>query len=317
MSKRKSGLKIDRTQSIGIGILIVIVISGLFIIDNPNALNLNLGAITGGVATEYRTPVGGTITISYTINTWNGRQWYWSDLDTYQYDYDVINLDTGRVIARGLSFRLIHSSADSITMKMNVQGTYNYRLQEYIVFLREGGRKMNGTAKDFKVIVGSGINPTPEPTPVYTQSQTASEQPLGQSTIIMESQILDEATVITTPEKTTTFVPEVFGQTPPPPDVITIPQQQPSNIGLMDVLSPEDELKLIGALPTTPAATSQSIITDAPAITETPEEEEAQDTKAGFSGLTENLMIGFAIVATIVVVILIINLSPKKKPKKK
>lgn len=209
ISRQKSGKQVDRTQAIALLVIIISVIAIFMIIDNPRTLNL--GTITGGVATEYKTPVGGTVTISYTFNTWNGREWVWGDLDTYQYNYDIINLDTGLIVARGTSWRVIHVMTDSITLRMNKEGTFRYRLQETVDFLKEN-RRANGTAKDFRIIVGTGINPTPTPTPTVGTGGTA--------TVISEP--IEEVTVITTPAPAVTFKAYDPGTPTQTPDAIRI-----------------------------------------------------------------------------------------------
>ncbi|MDD5453982.1 MAG: hypothetical protein PHW62_00580 [Candidatus Ratteibacteria bacterium] len=234
-TRQKQEKQIDQTRVVALLAIIILVIAIFVIINNPKSLNL--GTITGGVVTEYKTPVSGTVTISYVVNTWNGRQWYWPDLDYYQYNYDLINTETGKVIARGNSWRLIHSVSDSITLKMNIQGTYKYRLQETVIFLKEGGKTMNGTAKDFTVIVGTGINPTPTPPPSAGTGGTA--------TVISEP--IEEVTVITTPEPTITFQPYDAGAPIPTPA----------------------EIKITPTVTATPVHTGTPVITTVPPVQQT------------------------------------------------
>lgn len=251
-SRQKSGKQIDQTQAIALSIIIVLVIAIFVIIDNPRALNL--GTITGGVATEYKTPVGGTVTISYTFNTWNGREWYWADLDTYQYNYNIINLETGRVVARGTSWRVIHIMSDSITLKMNIQGTYKYRLQETVDFLKEG-RTVNGTSKDFKIIVGTGINPTPTPTPTVGIGGTA--------TVISDP--IEEVTVVNNPAPAITFVAYDAGTPTPTPGEIRVTPITTST-SARTVSTP-----VITPITTQPTVTEDTDLTFVPAAETTPE----------------------------------------------
>lgn len=257
-SRQKSGKQIDQTQAIALSIIIVVVIAIFVIIDNPRALNL--GTITGGVATEYKTPVGGTVTISYTIATWNGAVcWYagcpiWGDMEKYQYNYDVINLDTGRVVARGNSWRLVHPVNDAISLKMNIQGTYRYRLQETIDFFQEN-RKQNGTAKDFRIIVGNGINPTPTPTPSGGTGGTV--------TVISEP--IDEVTVITTPAPAITFQAYDAGTpTPTPGEIKVTPITTSTSVRTAST-------PVITPITTQPTVTEDTDLTFVPAAETTPE----------------------------------------------
>ncbi len=262
-SRQKSGKQIDPTQAIALVVIIIAVIAIFVIIDNPRALNL--GTITGGVVSEYKTPVGGTVTISYTFNTWNGREWYWADLDTYQYNYDIINLETGRVVARGTSWRVIHIMSDSITLKMNIQGTYKYRLQETVNFLKEG-RTVNGTAKDFRIIVGTGINPTPTPTPAAGTG----------GTVVVISEPIEEVTVIITPAPAITFVAYDAGAPTPTPGEIKI--IQPAVTPARTVSTP-----VITPITAQPTVDEDADLTFIPAAT--PEETPAKETPGFEAGL--------------------------------
>jgi len=270
ISRQKSGKQVDRTQLIALLVIIISVIAIFVIIDNPRALNL--GTITGFPTSEFRVPIGGTVTISYTFNTWNGREWVWSDLDTYQYNYDIINIDTGLIVARGTSWRVIHVMTDSITLRMNKEGTFRYRLQETVDFLKEN-RKVNGTAKDFRIIVGTGINPTPTPTPTMGTGGTAT----------MISDPIEEVTVITTPVPAVTFKAydaRAPGQTPSA--IIVTPTRSTVTTPPISVITP----KPIGASATTPlTSTDDADLTFVPAPESTTPIPTPEKESAGFEAV--------------------------------
>lgn len=170
-------------------VVTLVLISTISYLFHPQNIifnkSLNLGTILSGYGyqPEYRVPVDGTFTISYIVDVWNGRTWYWPDLDTYQYNYKIIDRDTGRIIKYGAPWRLIHSNWDSISVKMDTEGTYNYALVETIDFLNEG-RTINGSVVNFKVVVGSGIKPTP--TPVPTGVVVVTPVPTGEIVVVSE-----------------------------------------------------------------------------------------------------------------------------------
>lgn len=240
---QKSGKRVDQTQVIALAIIVILVISIFIILENPKTLSL--GTITGFTTTEYKTPVGGTVTIKYRIDTWNERQgdYRLPDLNWYQYNYNLYNLDTGNLVARGTSWRLAHYIDDSITLKMNKEGTFRYKLQETVDFLLES-RTVNGTTKDFIIVVGSGINPTPIPTGTG-----------GTVTVISEP--MEEATVVTTPPPPITFNPIDSGVGAPTPDAIrVIPTETPVRTVSTPVITP---------LTTQPMVTEDTDLTFVPA----------------------------------------------------
>lgn len=202
-SKHKRGKDIDKTQVVSLLVIVIASVAIFVIIDNPQALNLGTIVDSSPYAAgytlqpEYRTPVGGQITVKFAIATWNHVDWVCSDLEKYRYDYDIWNDDTNMIVARAPSWLLCHTYQNEITLKMNKEGTYNYSVRETVVFLQENNRKMNGTVKKFIVIVGSGINPNPTPTPLPDTSTG------GTVTVISEA--IEEATVIITPAPPITF----------------------------------------------------------------------------------------------------------------
>ena len=276
ISRQKSRKQIDHTKTIALLVIIVSVIAIFIIIDNPRALNL--GTITGFPTSEYRVPIGGTVTIPYTIATWNGAVcWYagcpiWGDMEKYQYNYDIINLDTGFIVARGNSWRLVHPVDDSISLRMNKDGTFRYRLQETVDFLKEN-RKVNGTAKDFRIIVGTGINPTPTPSPTAGTG----------GTVTVVSEPIEEVTVITTPAPAVTF--EAYDAGAPaqaPSAIIVTPTKITATTPPISVITP----KPIGAPATTPLTSTDNdadlTFVPAPEYTPIPTPEKES---SGFEGI--------------------------------
>ena len=117
----------------------------------------------------------------------------------------------------------------NITLRMNQNGTFGYRLQETVDFLKEN-RKVNGTAKDFKIIVGTGINPTPTPTPTVGTGGTA--------TVISEP--IEEVTVITTPAPAVTFEAYNTGvPTQAPSAIIVTPTKTTVTTSPISVITPK------------------------------------------------------------------------------
>ena len=210
-----------RTKKI-ITLIIILLTLGVLLysskqinILSPDRDILSTGSIISSIPTEYRVPVGGTLTISYTINTWNGRQWYWPDLDTYQYNYKVVNRDTGYIVKYGAPWRLIHAAEDSISLTMPNEGIYNYAFVETIDFLQEG-RTVTGAVRNFKVIVGSGVSPTPMPPPILTNNATP--VPTSIITIVEEPEPTPPPLRFSdVPEPKTTFNPYVPPSLPPQP----------------------------------------------------------------------------------------------------
>ena len=217
-SKQKPRKQIDHTQAIALLVIIIAVIAIFVIIDNPQVLNLGTIVDTtyyganAAIQPQYKTSVGGQITINFAMATWNNRDWVWADLDRYQYDYDIWNDDINRVVARAPSWRLIHVWQNAVTLQMNKEGTFNYSLRETIIFLQEGNRRMNGTVKKFKVIVGSGINPPPTPPPSVGTGGTAT----------IEYDTTEEVTVIEPPAPAITFVAYDPGAPTPTPGEIRV-----------------------------------------------------------------------------------------------
>jgi hypothetical protein len=274
-SKRRTKKENENVQIYaGMGIIITLIAFVLFVLT-PQLNNLNLGAITSPPASEYRVPVGGTVTLKYIINTWNGVVMNWADMDRYQYNYDIINRDTGLVVARGASYLQIHENYPVIVLQMNREGTFNYTLKETVVFLQEGGRIMNGTSINFKVIVGNGINPTPTPTPAAGTG--------GTITIVTDP--VEEVTIIQAPEPKITFVSYNPGVTPTPVGVIKI---TPAPI----TTTPKPQVTTTPR-PTTTVSNDDSSLTFVPAATDTQQPE--TKTTSGFE-------IGLVLIALLILV---------------
>jgi len=271
-SRQQSRKQIDPPRTIALIVIIATVIAIFVIIDNPQVLNL--GTIVGSspyaagytIQPEYKTPVGGQITIKFAMATWNGRQWDMADLDRYQYDYDIWNDDINRIVARAPSFRLVHTWQNEITLQMNKEGTYNYSLRETVIFLQEGNRIMNGTVKKFKVIVGSGINPLPTPPPSVGTG----------GTVTVKYDTKEEVTVIETP------VPAIIFEAYDP----GVPTLTPGEIRVTPIstdVSVHTGTPVVTTIPLLkPVVTEDNDLTFIPAVTAT--EAPVKET-AGFEGI--------------------------------
>lgn len=257
-----------------ITLILILVFISFHFYNTEKYDNLSLGTISSYIQPEYRVPVGGTLTIQYVVNVWNGREWYMPDLDTYQYNYKIIDRDTNRIIQYGAPWRLVHANWASISIEMNTEGTYNYALVETIDFLKEG-RTINGTVKNFRVIVGSGI--TPVSTAISTDVVGVTPVPRGEIVVVSEPTPPPLQWDNTT-EPPTTFNPYIPPPLPTPvPTPITTytttPTPTPTPTPIVETYTVvPTPVSMSSPLPTSTISTPvTTVVKSAPVVKETPE----------------------------------------------